>query len=96
MSKYDGIKTAAELVREVKNHGLSTVQEDLNRAADIIGNSEIGELVRLANDIGRNNENGEPDPKGTWSSNRSTPIPNTKSSLSCAESASGWAKRTKL
>lgn len=33
MSKYDGIKTAAELVREVKNHGLSTVQEDLNRAA---------------------------------------------------------------
>lgn len=70
MSKYDGIKTAAELVREVKNHGLSTVQEDLNRAADIIGNSEIGELVRLANDIGRNNENGEPDPKGTRSSNR--------------------------
>lgn len=70
MSKYDGIKTAAELVREVKNYGLSTVQEDLNRAADIIGNSEIGELVRLANDIGRNNENGEPDPKGTWSSNR--------------------------
>ena len=55
MSKYDGIKTAAELVREVKNHGLSTVQEDLNRAADIIGNSEIGDLVRLANDFGRNN-----------------------------------------
>lgn len=70
MSKYDSIKTAAELVREVKNHGLSTVQEDLNRAADIIGNTEIGELVRLANDIGRNNENGEPDPKGTWNSDR--------------------------
>ena len=70
MSKYDSIKTAAELVCEVKNHGLSTVQEDLNRAADIIGNTEIGDLVRLANDIGRNNENGEPDPKGTWSSDR--------------------------
>ena len=70
MSKYDSIKTAAELVREVKNHGLSTVQEDLNRAADIIGNTEIGELVRLENDIGRNNENGEPDPKGTWNSDR--------------------------
>lgn len=70
MSKYDSIKTAAELVCEVKNHGLSTVQEDLNRAADIIGDTEIGDLVRLANDIGRNNENGEPDPKGTWSSDR--------------------------
>lgn len=76
MSKYDSIKTAAELVREVKKHGLSTVQEDLNRAADIIGHTEISELVRLANDIGRNNENGEPDPKGTWSSNR-VPTQNT-------------------
>ena len=28
------------------------------------------DLVALANDIGRNNENGDPDPKGTWSSGR--------------------------
>lgn len=38
--------------------------------ADIFGNTRIEELDRLANDIGRNNEHGEPDPKGSWSSNR--------------------------
>lgn len=70
MSKYDSIKTAADLISEVQGHGLSTAQEDLNRAADIFGNSSVEELDRLANDIGRNNENGEPDPKGSWSSNR--------------------------
>ena len=70
MSKYDSIRTAAEMVQEVRMHGLSTAQEDLNRVADIFGRSNVEELVRLANDIGRNNENGEPDPKGSWSSNR--------------------------
>lgn len=70
MSKYDSIKTAAEMVQEVRMHGLSTAQEDLNRVADIFGNTQIEELDRLANDIGRNNEHGEPDPKGSWSSNR--------------------------
>lgn len=70
MSKYDSIKTAAELVKEVQMHGLSVAQDDLNRAADIFGNSTIEELVALANDIGRNNENGEPDPKGSFSSGR--------------------------
>lgn len=69
-SKYDSITTAANLVNEVMAHGLSTVQDDLNRAADIFGRSSIEELVNLANDIGRNNENGEPDPKGSWSSGR--------------------------
>lgn len=69
-SKYDSIKTAAELVSEVQMHGLSLDQEDLNRVADIFGRSPVEELVRLANDIGRNNENGKPDPKGTWSSER--------------------------
>lgn len=69
-SKYDTIKTAADLVREVQNHGLSTDQEDICRAQDIFGNTSIEELARLANDIGRNNDQGEPDPKGTWSSNR--------------------------
>lgn len=70
MSKYDNIKTAADLIREVQNHGLSLNQDDLNRAADIFGHSTVDELVSLANDIGRNNENGEPDPKGSWSSGR--------------------------
>lgn len=69
-SKYDTIKTAADLVQEVQNHGLSTNQDDICRVQDIFGNTSIGELARLANDIGRNNDQGEPDPKGTWSSNR--------------------------
>ena len=70
MSKYDSIKTAAELVAEVRLHGLSLAQEDITRAQDIFGRSSIEELVALANDIGRNNDKGEPDPKGTWSSGR--------------------------
>lgn len=69
-SKYGTIKTAADLVREVQNNGLSTAQEDICRAQDIFGNSSIEELARLANDIGRNNDQGEPDPKGSWSSSR--------------------------
>ena len=70
MSKYDNIKTAAEMVQEVRMHGLSTAQEDLNRVADIFGRTALDELVRLANDIGRNNSDGEPDPKGSCSSGR--------------------------
>ena len=69
-SKYDGIKTAKDLVSEVMMHGLSSTQEDICRAQDIFGHSTIEELVDLANDIGRNDENGNPDPKGTWSSGR--------------------------
>lgn len=69
-SKYDNIKTAAELVSEVQLHGLSLAQEDICRAQDIFGHTSIEELARLANDIGRNNDNGEPDPKGAWSSGR--------------------------
>lgn len=70
MSKYNSIKTAAELVAEVQLHGLSTDQEDIRRAQDIFGQTPIKELIRLANDIGMNNEKGEPDPKGTWNSGR--------------------------
>lgn len=70
LSMYDNITTAADLVTEVAAHGLSTEQDDLNRAADIFGNTSIGELARLANDIGRNNDKGEPDPNGSWSSSR--------------------------
>lgn len=69
-SKYDSVKTAADLVLEVSLHGLSTAQEDICRAQDIFGNASIDDLDRLANDIGRNNENGDPDPKGSWSSDR--------------------------
>lgn len=69
-SIYDSIKTARELVYHVKNHGLSTNTEDICRAQDIFGHSTIEELDDLANDIGRYDENGNPDPKGTWSSTR--------------------------
>lgn len=69
-SKYDSIKTAADLVEEVQLHGLSLAQEDICRAQDIFGSTSVEELARLANDIGMNNEKGEPDPKGTWSSGR--------------------------
>ena len=70
MSKYDSIETAAELVAEVQAHGLSTAQEDICRAQDIFGHTAVEELARLANDIGRNNAQGEPDSNGTWSSGR--------------------------
>lgn len=70
MSKYDSIKTAADLVAEVQLNGLSTAQEDICRAQDIFGSTSVEELARLANDTGMNNEKGEPDPKGTWSSTR--------------------------
>lgn len=69
-SIYDEIKIAADLVREVMLHGLSTKQEDICRAQDIFGNSSIEELASLANDNGRNDEYGNPDPKGSWSSGR--------------------------
>ncbi len=55
MSKYDSIKTAADLVAEVKLHGLSTDQEDICRAQDIFGSTPTVELAVLANDIGQNN-----------------------------------------
>ncbi len=67
---YNDIKTARELVLHVKFHGLSTNQDDLCRVQDIFGHSTAEELEDLANDIGRNNENGEPDPNGSWSSGR--------------------------
>lgn len=70
MSKYDSIKTAADLVAEVRMNGLSVSQEDICRAQDIFGHTPMEELDRLANDIGLDNENGEPDPHGTWSSSR--------------------------
>lgn len=67
---YDNIQTAKDLVHEVMAHGLSTKMEDICRVQDIFGHSTIEELVELANDIGRNDANGNPDPKGTWSSGR--------------------------
>ena len=69
-SIYDKIGSAKELVHEVMVHGFSTKQEDICRAQDIFGNATIEELDELANDIGRNNANGEPDPNGSWSSGR--------------------------
>ena len=70
MSKYESIKTAKDLIIEVDQNGLSTEQDDRNRAADIFGNTSVGELAALANDIGRENDKGEPDPNGSWSKGR--------------------------
>lgn len=70
MSKYDNISSAREMVMYIKMHGLSTKQEDICRVQDIFGRSSVEELIDLANDTGRNNENGEPDPNGSWSSGR--------------------------
>lgn len=68
-SMYDNISTAADLLMEVKMHGLSMNTADICRAQDIFGHTEVKELIRLANDNGRlNGFNGEPDPRGTYSS----------------------------
>lgn len=70
-SIYDNIKTAEDLLKEVKMHGLSMNTEDICRAQDIFGHSEVKELIRLANDNGRLKEfGGEPDPRGLVSSGR--------------------------
>lgn len=52
MSKYDSIKTATELVAEVKAHGLSVETLDICRAQDIMGGAPVEELVGLANMTG--------------------------------------------
>lgn len=44
-SQYDSIKTAEELLKEVAAHGLSTKPEDICRAQDIFGRSEVKELM---------------------------------------------------
>lgn len=69
-SIYEKVQTPKELLMEVMAHGLSTKQEDIFRVQDIFGRAPIEDLVALANDIGRNNENGEPDPRGSLSSGR--------------------------
>lgn len=70
LKELKDIKTAKELIEHIQIHGMSTVQEDIVTMQDIIGHEPIEELYLLANDIGRNDENGNPDPKGTWSSGR--------------------------
>lgn len=69
-SIYDNISTAKELVNYVMVHGMSTKTEDICRMQDIFGNSAVEDLAFLANDIGRDNHDGEPDPKGTMYSGR--------------------------
>jgi len=69
-SIYDSIKTAKELLEKVAMQGFSTQVEDICKAQDIFGHATIEELVALANDNGRNNDKGEPDARGSWSSGR--------------------------
>ena len=70
LKELKDIKTAKELIEHIQIHGMSTIQEDIVIMQDIIGHAPIEELYLLANDIGRNDENGNPDPKGSWSSGR--------------------------
>ncbi|MBE6557526.1 MAG: hypothetical protein E7661_00695 [Ruminococcaceae bacterium] len=69
-SIYDNIKTPKELVDMVRLRGLSTALEDICKAQDIFGRAPISSLVELANDNGRVDANGNPDPKGSWSKGR--------------------------
>lgn len=69
-SIYDEIKTPKELLDRVKMRGFSTNLVDVCRAQDIFGNAPIGSLVELANDNGRVDANGNPDPNGSWSKGR--------------------------
>ena len=69
-SIYDNVKTPKELLELVKVHELSTEIEDICRAQDIFWRAPIEDLIALANDNGRKNDAGEPDPKGSWSSGR--------------------------
>lgn len=70
MSIYDSVKTAKDLITEVRAHGLSTAAEDICRAQDIFGHSTIEELAALATDNGRRDEDGTPNQFGNWSSGR--------------------------
>ena len=47
--RYDDIKTAKDLVKEVALNGMSLNEDDQCRAQDIIGHSTVGELAELAN-----------------------------------------------
>lgn len=69
-SIYEKIKTPKELLKFVKVRGLSTEIEDICRAQDIFGRAPIEDLIALANDNGRKNDAGKPDPNGSWSSGR--------------------------
>lgn len=69
-SIYDNIKTPKELVDMVRLRGLSTALEDICKAQDIFGRAPISSLVELANDNGRVDADGNPDPKGSWSKGR--------------------------
>lgn len=68
--KFEDIKTARELIDYTSIHGVPTDQESVCRMQDIIGHSTVEELETLANDNGRNDEHGNPDPNGSWSSGR--------------------------
>lgn len=69
-SIYDNIKTAKDLIFEVKAHGLSIKTEDICRAQDIFGNSTVGELEALATDTGRRDEDGTPNQFGSWTTGK--------------------------
>jgi hypothetical protein len=50
--RYDDINDIVALIREIAYHGMSTQQHDLNRIADIVGNTHVGKLAEMANSTG--------------------------------------------
>ena len=64
-TKLEQIESATELVQLVSWQGVSTKQEDICKMQDIIGHSTLDELIKLANDNGRCDSEGNPDPDGT-------------------------------
>lgn len=69
-SIYDSIQNPKDLLRYVSVHGLSTSQEDIVRVQDIFGHASLDELIALANDNGRMDEDGKPDPRGSFSTGK--------------------------
>jgi hypothetical protein len=47
--RYDDIRDIDELISSVAHDGLSVQQHDLNRVADIVGNTTHGKLAEVAN-----------------------------------------------
>lgn len=72
MMKFEDIKTAQELIDYISIHGMPTDEESICRMQDIVGHTAIEDLDFLANNIGRTDEYGNPDIKGSRNGGRNT------------------------
>lgn len=72
MNSFSDIKTIQELIAYIAAHGMPTDEESVCRMQDIVGHSTIEELDFLANNIGRCDEHGNIDPKGSCSGGKNS------------------------